>query len=217
MPVGYASRFLSKAEINLISKLSAFSSMIGEAIAVHFGLTYFYPELSSLTAGFEVICDCKNLTYWKTSLSPVLVSLRSSISGRYDLFKIRLRHIRRVNNFTADSIARMTSSTPHETFQEIMCSTYEYPSLAQDVLSEDNAPGSISSFADVPDGFPASSFSADELAMLRTDKSSASHIVGAHPVTRVIHGRPIYVVPRAEIKATFDLAHVDEIRRSLAC
>ena len=105
-PVGYASRFISVAEVNLITKQSAFSSMIGEAIAFHFAMVYFYPELVCLPNGFEVIADCRNLTYWKTSDSPVLASLRASLSGRFDLSKVRLRHINRVHNFTADSLAR---------------------------------------------------------------------------------------------------------------
>jgi hypothetical protein len=190
-PVGYASRFISVAEVNLITKQSAFSSMIGESITFHFAMVYFYPELVCLPNGFEVIADCRNLTYWKTSDSPVLASLRASLSGRFDLSKVRLRHINRVRNFTADSLARLSINItePNPNFLEIMCSVYEFPLLAEIILDG----GPTCSMTEIPDSFPPAAFSPAELQHLKTDKTS--HVVGSQPVTRQLHGHPVFVMP----------------------
>jgi hypothetical protein len=203
-PIGYASRFISVAEKNLITKQSAFSSMIGESIAFHFAMVYFYPELVCLPNGFEVIADCRNLTYWKTSDSPVLASLRASLSGRFDLSKVRLRHINRVHNFTADSLARLSTTEPNPNFLEIMCSVYEFPQLAEIILDS----GPSCSVTEVPDSFSPADFSPAEIEHLKTDKTS--HVVGGQPVTRQLHGHPVFVMPLSKVRETFLSAHVTD-------
>jgi hypothetical protein len=182
--------------------------MIGEAIAFHFAMVYFYPELVCLPNGFEVIADCRNLTYWKTSDSPVLAiaSLRASLSGRFDLSKVKLRHINRVHNFTADSLARLSITEPNPSFLEIMCSVYEFPLLAEIIL--DDGPTYACSMTEIPDSFPPSDFSPAELLHLKTDKTS--HVVGSQPVTRQLHGHPVFVMPISKVKSTFVSAHVTD-------
>ena len=79
-PVGYASRFLRESEKNLLKRQSAFSSSIGESLAFDFGETHFYPELSQVDS-HEVLADARNLTYWKTSDSPLWYAFVPSCRG----------------------------------------------------------------------------------------------------------------------------------------
>jgi hypothetical protein len=144
-------------------------------------MTYFYPELVCL-ASFTVLCDCRNLVYYKTSTSPVLIHLRASLAGRYDLSNVRLQHVTRKHMFS-DSLARLTSTESSIGALEIMASTYSYDAV--ELLSTPET--STSSFADVPDSFSREAFSEDELKMLATD--SSAHLVGTQPVTRTIHYR----------------------------
>ena len=97
-PVGYASRYLSVAEERLILKESAYSSSIGECLAFAFAMRYFYPELSQLSS-WVVLVDARNLTYWRSSASPLMVNLRAAISGLYDLSRVNLMHISRTKQF----------------------------------------------------------------------------------------------------------------------
>ena len=180
-PCGYASRFLRESEKNLLRKQSAFSSSIGESLAFIFGTENFYPELSQLQR-FEVLCDARNLTYWQTSESPLLVRLRAKISGKYDLTKITVRHIPRRLNFS-DSLGRLAMHpAPHE--PDLSLSTYEYN--AQDLL---NSPITSNT---VPEFFTVANFSPAEQAQLRHHK-----IATRGPITRVLHGRQMHLVPES--------------------
>jgi hypothetical protein len=178
-PVGYASRFLRKSEKNLIRRQSAFSSSIGESLAFDFGETHFYPELSQVDS-HEVLADARNLTYWKTSDSPLLVRLRAKLSGRYDITKITVRHIPRDKNFS-DVLGRLSVlPLPTDDHEDISLSTYEYN--AQE-LFEDNL--SFNSSSSIPDFFLASDFSHEELKQFKDNK------VGVRgPILRMLHGRP---------------------------
>jgi hypothetical protein len=65
------SRFLTVAETALVKKTSAFSSSVGEALAVIFGLQKAAPLLQQLN-GFDLLCDSKNLSWLKTSTALAL-------------------------------------------------------------------------------------------------------------------------------------------------
>ena len=106
LPVGYASRYLTKPEVNQIKREIANSSSFAEGVGFIFGLEHFYPELSQLP-NFEVICDAANLQYWKTSAAPLMVRLRNKIAGMYDVEKVKFRHVKRSGTMLPDALARL--------------------------------------------------------------------------------------------------------------
>ena len=183
-PCGYGSRFLRASERNLLKRESAYSSSLGESLAFDFALNHFYPELSQVDS-FEVLCDARNLTYWKTSDSPLLVRLRAKISGKFNLQKITVRHIpRRLNNLS-DSLGRLAIH-PSPSAEDLSLSTYEY--LASDLISLPSFRCSNS----VPNWFTAQDFSLQELQQFREAKISVRG-----PISRHLHGRTLYLVPEA--------------------
>ena len=185
-PCGYGSRFLRASERNLLKRESAYSSSLGESLAFDFALNHFYPELSQVDS-FEVLCDARNLTYWKTSDSPLLVRLRAKISGKFNLQKITVRHIpRRLNNLS-DSLGRLAIH-PSPSAEDLSLSTYEY--LASDLVSLPSFRCSNS----VPNWFTAQDFSLQELQQFRK-----ANISVRGPISRHLHGRSLYLVPEANL------------------
>ena len=195
-PVGYGSRFLRPSEKNLLKRESAYSSSIGESLSFVFALNHYYCELSQLES-FEVLCDARNLTYWRTSDSPLLVRLRAKISGKFDISKITVRHIPRRLNYFSDALGRLAQH-PLPTEEELSLSTYAYS--ATDLLS------SFVSSNSIPDYFLASDFTLPELGQLRKNKISTRG-----PVTRSLHGRNLFLVPEsARTDDLWQAAHISE-------
>ena len=193
-PCGYGSRFLRVSEKNLLKRESIYSSSIGESLAFDSGLNHFYPELSQVDR-FEVLCDARNLTYWRTSDSPLLVRLRAKVAGKFDISKITLRHIPRQLNFS-DSLGRLAQH-PLPSEEDLSLSTYEY-SLS-DLL---DSPISSST---VPDHFLSSDFSMPELEQLREQK-----IPTGGPIVRNLHGRHLFLVPESSrTRDLWDQAHLN--------
>ena len=181
MPCGYGSRFLRESEKNLLKRESAYSSSIGESLAFDFGLNHFYSELSQVDK-FEVLCDARNLTYWRTSDSPLLVRLRAKVSGKYDLTRITVRHIPRRLNALSDTLGRLALQ-PSPTEEDLCLSTYAYNASSLITLHSSNT---------IPDSFTAQDFSLEELDQLRRAKVSVRG-----PIFRHLHGRTMFLVPES--------------------
>jgi hypothetical protein len=100
------SRYLTAPEVNAITKEKAFSSSVGESIALAWALDAGFPLLSQVR-GFDILVDSRNLSWFKSSISPIMIRLRQRISLKYDLDHIRIRHITRSQNQLADMMARL--------------------------------------------------------------------------------------------------------------
>ena len=235
-PAGYASRYLSISEINLITRESAFSSSIGECLGFSFAMRYFYPELSQLSS-FTILCDARNLTYWKTSSSPLMVNLRATVSQLYDLRKVQLQHVPRetmfadvlgrlshdeywnsFNEFSVEGDHRVYAFSAYETLQDsdlapCACSSASGCSLHDSDLTtcacssaSESSPAPASSTRDA-NGFILEQFSEEEIASMKA--SSQSYTLHSNrPVTRKLHGRLLFVVPQSQISRVWDENHV---------
>ena len=204
-PVGYASRYLSQAENRLIFKESALSSSVGECLGVAFCLKYFYNELSQIRE-WEVLADCKNLLYWRTSAAPLMVNIRATIAGLYDLSRIKIRHIPRSYQF-ADVLGRLASHTPPEDYNGFDDSSLTYREFAfpgADLLEN----SSSASTDPRPDGYQLEEFSEGERKLMK-ESSQTYHTAKNQPVTRKIHGRQLFVVPASRVDDVFLEAHLD--------
>ena len=208
-PVGYASRYLSVAENRLILIEAAYSSSIGECLGLSFALRYFYPELST-AARFEVMIDARNLLYWKTSVSPLMINLRATIAGLYDLSAVNLIHVPRKRQF-ADFLGRLSHDEVPADFNEFdETGTECYVFRANTFLTPPVPSSSLSwsCVADAPDGYLPTDFSEEELSAMKS--SRAKYVVAkGRPVYRKLHSRNLYVVPLAKLDALFTELHID--------
>jgi hypothetical protein len=180
LPCGYASRYLTKPEVNQIRREVANSSSFAEGIGFVFGLEHFYPELSQL-ASFEVICDAANLQYWKTSAAPLMVRLRNKIAGMYDVDKVKFRHVKRSGTMLPDALARL----PPKEDPLISGTSFAGVQLSRRFFPED--------------------FSQDERVAPGT-KNVVWDSNGVYVNTRA---GPQFLVPRSSISSVFEEAHIN--------
>ena len=111
------SRFLTETERRAVIKNTHYISSLGEALAMGFGLEKFHHWLMQLPA-FEVLVDCKNLSWYRTSTSVICVELRDKLSRLYDLDKIKLRSISREGN-VSDLFARLALEPEKSVFETL--------------------------------------------------------------------------------------------------
>jgi hypothetical protein len=195
------------AERNYTLRESAFSSSIGESIGLSFSLKFWYPELSQV-GEFEVLADAKNLTYWRTSTSPLMCNLRATVAGLYDLSRVKIINIARTKMFS-DSIARLSTIVVDDDHDDLGSSDLSaYTFRASDVLCPNPAEAVFASNADYEGGFHPSCFTEKELAMMK--KSTQTYTVHANrPVTRKIGNNVLFMVPEAKVQELITANHVD--------
>ena len=191
--VACVSRFLLEGEERIVTKQSAFSSSCGECLAAGYGMDKLYPLLAQ-TPDFTLMCDSKNLSYFKYSVSPLMIRLRNLLSARYDLDRIKIRHIPRDRNAESDMFARLT----HE-------ADFDDKAIALAALPSKRDLSTLAAAVRPARHFAPSDFTDLELDRMKGKRGfHLDHIVSFHNART---GRVTYVVPNSRREEIFADAH----------
>lgn len=220
LPCGFASRFLTVPEVRLCRRDVANSSSYLEGVGFAFGLQFFYPELSQLSR-FEVLCDARNLIYWKTSPSMLMVRLRSKIATMYDTDCITLRHVKRGATTMVDALARLAPSPAAGEFEEgvSLSSAGAQSDLSHDQMVPQQSAGDCSLAGDYSlacdyslalgnldpwdEGFELADFTDEER------KKFSRSVILSPRVSIVKKGRRLFLVPDGQIESLLKKKHID--------